>query len=41
MDEVGTDFIEETWMEIDENSNGFITKDDMLNHLKRAWDIKN
>ena len=41
MDEVGNEFIEETWMEIDEDSKGFVTKEDMIKFLKSAWELKN
>ena len=41
MENTGNELIEETWNEIDENSNGFVTKEDMLNFLKRVWDEKN
>ena len=41
MEDVGEDFIQETYAEIDESSAGYITRETMLAHLKRTWDNKN
>ena len=41
MDDVGDEFIEETYAEIDELSVGHVTKETMLAHLKRTWETKN
>ena len=41
MDEVGNDFLEETWFELDEEKKGHCTKEEMTAFLQSAWDLKN
>ena len=41
MDDVGNDFLEETWFELDEDKKGHCTKEDMMTFLQTAWDVKN
>ena len=40
MNSVGKDFIEDTYAEIDEDSKGFIEKEDMFKYLQGTWDLK-
>ena len=40
MASVGKDFIEDTYAEIDEDSKGFIEKEDMFKYLQGTWDLK-
>ena len=40
MDEVGKDFIEETWAEIDEEQKGFVEREDMMRYLQAQWELK-
>ena len=40
MDEVGKDFIEETWAEIDEEQKGFVEREDMMKYLQAQWELK-
>ena len=40
MSSVGKDFIEDTYGEIDEDSKGFIEKEDMFKYLQGTWDLK-
>ena len=41
MDNVGKDLIEDTWAEIDEESKGFLEREDVMKYLQAQWDLKN
>ena len=35
-----SDMIDETWLELDEDSVGFVTKEKMKTWLRGVWDLK-
>ena len=37
---VSNDFIEDTWLELDEDSKSSISKENMFNFLQRVWEEK-